>query len=149
MTLRKIDTDVTKKIENMQKKADDVTMEVEKMNNDVKTNTQTNALLNSTMSSALHKLNHVETGSLKCTTSTSWRRDAKYVTVEFTRQYTSPPVVFTSVKWWIAKTNKDLVMIGTSVTVNTTHLTVACHKSSYDGEISAMEVNWISLPSDV
>ena len=72
--------------------------------------------LNSRMSSALHKLNHVEKGEIKCGVSTDWTHDggsygAKYLTKKFTRRYTSPPVVFTSVRMWGLKPTNSWSML--------------------------------------
>ena len=98
----------------------------------------------------LDKLNHVEKGHLNCGGATGWSKGSwgyKYLSSEFFRSYTKPPLVFTSVREWKARTDKPYIRIANWVNeVNTTHVTLGCHRGSNEGDLSYLYVNWISFP---
>ena len=135
-------------IDTLVKRNDDITTEVQ-------ANKRANEWLNSTMSIELQKVSHVEQGYIDCGGRSGWSLGdgtygSKYRTSKFSRPYASTPLVFTSLRQWMMKTDKSYVGIYTSVSsVNTTHVTVRCYTPGYDGEIHSMWVNWISLPHDV
>ena len=109
--------------------------------------------LNSRMSSAFKKFNNVENGWINCNGRYGWTKGTwgfKFVTDKFSQPYDSPPFVFTSLRSWGIKTDKEWVGVQTDVQfVNTTHVTIGCWKGEDMADIRWMYVNWISFPQNL
>ena len=102
--------------------------------------------------SKLQTLSHVERGVIDFGGIYGWNECGgicgyKWGTSKFSRPYTSPPLVFTSLRQWRMKIDNPYVGIEIYVeSVNTTHVTVRCGKSNVVGQLDKWFVYWISLP---
>ena len=94
---------------------------------------------------------HIEKGIVNCGLHTGWTNGSvyKYITDEFRRPYTKTPIAFTSVSWWMSKTDKpNLVLYSRLTKVNTTHVIIRCYKTggTLTGYVQNTYVDWITFP---
>ena len=107
------------------------------------------------LSRAVRDSRHVETGTVSCGNSQSWRWNAKektknkYNTVKFKEAYSIPPKVFVALNYVNVNTNRPIRYYAFVQGVNTTHASIACREyEQYGGSlIQWLQVDWLSMPN--